>query len=258
VYCLDGGLSDFQPVIDDDTITVSPFYFSDCDIRPSRYVPFWWGLVPPKSTETIDWLYNLGWEDAMAFIDSKSLGGLESPHARPHIEPVTRRRHSYDVRKRVSMHRFLGYDISDLTHHSVGFVLDLLLLVLFVVLWKPLSILLIYSELIVRSAADIFIIVLRELLVILPYTLASLLLFSLNPAICTSYSLAILCTKLSVFGVSQSSRKSLANVADNLLCLFSLSLFLRFFSFYPSKEPLRKHTRLQRASLLYRIFHHIM
>lgn len=36
--CIDGGLSDFQPIVDADTITVSPFYFSDCDIRPSRYV----------------------------------------------------------------------------------------------------------------------------------------------------------------------------------------------------------------------------
>ena len=35
-WCIDGGLSDFQPIIDDNTITVSPFYFSDADIKPSR------------------------------------------------------------------------------------------------------------------------------------------------------------------------------------------------------------------------------
>jgi hypothetical protein len=26
-YCLDGGISDFQPIVDEDTLTVSPFYF---------------------------------------------------------------------------------------------------------------------------------------------------------------------------------------------------------------------------------------
>ena len=40
-WYIDGGLSDFQPMIEGDdieTLTVSPFYFSDRDIKPSRYV----------------------------------------------------------------------------------------------------------------------------------------------------------------------------------------------------------------------------
>eukprot|EP01035_Chromulina_nebulosa_P017880 gene17880-23496_t len=54
-WLIDGGLSIFQPVIDDNTVTVSPFYFSDCDIKPSRYVPLWWAFFPPKSSGTVDW-----------------------------------------------------------------------------------------------------------------------------------------------------------------------------------------------------------
>jgi hypothetical protein len=53
-WYMDGGVSDFQPVVDENTVTVSPFYFSDCDIRPSRYVPPWCAFLPPKDTNTID------------------------------------------------------------------------------------------------------------------------------------------------------------------------------------------------------------
>jgi hypothetical protein len=116
-YYMDGGISDFLPTLDENTITVSPFYFSDCDIKPSRYVPFWWAAVPPKSVDTIDWLYELGWEDAMAFIESKNLP--KSPHARPHITMNPRNRHIFDTPKRVSMHRFLGYDVSELSHPTL-------------------------------------------------------------------------------------------------------------------------------------------
>jgi hypothetical protein len=35
---MDGGVSDFQPLIDEDTITVSPFYFHRADIKVCIYV----------------------------------------------------------------------------------------------------------------------------------------------------------------------------------------------------------------------------
>ena len=66
-WCIDGGLSDFQPLVNEDTITVSPFYFSDADIKPSRYVPLWWSFIPPRSADTIDWLYALGYEDCVRY-----------------------------------------------------------------------------------------------------------------------------------------------------------------------------------------------
>ena len=90
--CIDGGISDFQPVIDADTITVSPFYFSDCDIRPSRYVPPWWAFIPPANTDTVDWIYNLGWNDALEYVKSRDIKwepGSGSPRAQekwPHLD----------------------------------------------------------------------------------------------------------------------------------------------------------------------------
>lgn len=72
-WYIDGGLSDFQPVVDENTITVSPFYFSDCDIKPSRYVPLWWAAAPPKDDETITWLYNLGFDDCVRYLESRGI-----------------------------------------------------------------------------------------------------------------------------------------------------------------------------------------
>lgn len=72
-WYVDGGVTDFQPIIDEETITVSPLYFSDCHIKPSRYVPLWWSFMPPKSSDTVDWIYNLGFEDCSRFLQSKGL-----------------------------------------------------------------------------------------------------------------------------------------------------------------------------------------
>jgi hypothetical protein len=78
-YVIDGGLLDNQPLFDDDvrTITVTPNVFaSAADIRPSRYVPPWWSLYPP-SPRGMQWLYDLGYEDALAWCKREGLPGSE-------------------------------------------------------------------------------------------------------------------------------------------------------------------------------------
>ena len=74
---IDGGLGDFQPLHNEFTVTINPFYFSRADIKPSRYVPAWWALLPPSDPDTIDWLYDLGYCDGLRWLknlkDSKSL-----------------------------------------------------------------------------------------------------------------------------------------------------------------------------------------
>lgn len=79
-WCLDGGLSDFQPVFTPEeegprnrTVTVSPFYFSSADIKPSRYVPLWWLVLPPSDPEAIDWVYDLAYCDALDFLRAQGL-----------------------------------------------------------------------------------------------------------------------------------------------------------------------------------------
>jgi hypothetical protein len=145
-WFIDGGISDFQPIVDENTITVSPFYFSDCDIKPSRYVPLWWCFIPPKSNDTIDWLYSLGYEDCMAYIEKRGLSQINSNKKKTYQQSL-KTSHPYDFKRRVSVHRFLGYNLGNMTHEYVSFTMDFLLLVIFLVLLKPLALLLIYIEL---------------------------------------------------------------------------------------------------------------
>lgn len=46
-------------------MTISPLYASSADIRPSRYVPLSWIALAPKDPSAIDWLYDLGYRDAL-------------------------------------------------------------------------------------------------------------------------------------------------------------------------------------------------
>lgn len=66
-WALDGGLTDFCPTLSEDAVTVSPFYCSRADIRPSRYVPMRWALYPP-SVSAMQELFELGFADAHRWI----------------------------------------------------------------------------------------------------------------------------------------------------------------------------------------------
>ena len=101
-WYIDGGITDFHPIIDEDTVTVSPFYFSDSDIRPSRYVPLWWSFMPPTEADTVEWLYNLGWEDAMSYVRSRGIP--LNPSANPKLARVyAKNNHPFNTPKRVRL-----------------------------------------------------------------------------------------------------------------------------------------------------------
>jgi len=241
-WYIDGGWTDFQPIVDEDTITVSPFYFSDCDIKPSRYVPIWWAFAPPPSKDTIDWLYNLGYHDCMNYINSRGIP--PSPRCVHSPSPILSARdaHEYDEPRKISMHRFLGYDLKNMTNQYVAFVMDLALLVLFLLVWKPLAMLFIYAELFTRTTylsilflCSIIIQIGKRMIVKTSTTSSTLL----------------------VEEIKQMD-KLWSQLLDCLSCLVSLSLFLRWFSGRPSSAALRKHDRLAKSSILYRVFRHII
>eukprot|EP00619_Florenciella_sp_RCC1007_P013278 CAMPEP_0205913934 /NCGR_PEP_ID=MMETSP1325-20131115/6893_1 /ASSEMBLY_ACC=CAM_ASM_000708 /TAXON_ID=236786 /ORGANISM="Florenciella sp., Strain RCC1007" /LENGTH=133 /DNA_ID=CAMNT_0053280901 /DNA_START=26 /DNA_END=423 /DNA_ORIENTATION=- len=79
----DGGLTDFQPQLKRSgtapahTITISPFYCSSADIRPSRYIPLWWALYPPRR-EDFAWIYHLGYDDARSYLARNHFAPLPS------------------------------------------------------------------------------------------------------------------------------------------------------------------------------------
>ena len=80
-WCFDGGVADFQPDFHDNggnTVTISPFYFSRADIKPSKFVPAWWALYPPR-LEELDRLFTLGRVDALEWLERRGLTRSQTP-----------------------------------------------------------------------------------------------------------------------------------------------------------------------------------
>ena len=260
----DGGFTDLQPVLDEHTITVSPFYFMDTDIKPSRYVPLWWALFPPNCPEAVDWVYELGYDDAVDWIHDRiqkkrnvnkgAVKGLTRSRS-----STLRNDHAFDIPRQISMHRFLGFDVADLTHWSVSVFMDFLLYLLLLLVWKPLAISLIYMELFVK----VFVLVTASVL----YELYDLL-----PMLLVGYSLVSPCTtlllwmfgfvttiKLMVVGPAKGSH--LGDLWLYVRCIGSFSLLQRFIP-VPLRDltsvKLKKHVHLSKSSVMYRLCRHFL
>ena len=259
MWCLDGGLSDFQPIVDDDTITVSPFYFSDADIKPSRYVPLWWAFFPPQSKDTIDWLYALGYEDCASYLE-KNIPGLEMTR-----QGIQRNPHSYDVRSSMksavgSINRFLGYDTNELTTSFglkfLGYFLDFIMLVLLVVVWKPLALIFIYFEIFLWAAFYLIVTIVYEIYELYPIVSLAMGFFAPDLAVVSFLSFLVGWQKIALFGYSKGNK--IDHIIECLSCLWSVSLLLRFLTGGPSSATLRKHDKLAKNSIIYRIFRHMI
>ncbi|OWZ18903.1 Patatin-like phosphoLipase [Phytophthora megakarya] len=59
------------------TITVTPNVFAAANIKPSRYVPPWWSMYPPSQRD-MQWLYDLGYEDGLAWCKRQGVLGSEN------------------------------------------------------------------------------------------------------------------------------------------------------------------------------------
>lgn len=258
-WCIDGGLSDFQPIVDENTITVSPFYFSDCDIKPSRYVPFWWGLLPPTTDETVDWLYNLGFDDGINYVKNRGITGnwnaaMESDILKAY--KLKKQTHPDYESKKVSIHRFLGYDLKHMVGMHVAFLADLVLLALLFLIWKPICLLLIYVELWLRiislslqvSALSVYQNVTQNIVMVSKRAppITRLPTKPLSP---------LLKSKLNSLSTKEKKEEKLW---ECVRCVFSLSLLLRFISGRSATFESRKQDRLARVSFLYRVFRHVI
>ncbi|KAG7388543.1 hypothetical protein PHYBOEH_007807 [Phytophthora boehmeriae] len=109
-FVIDGGLLDNQPLFDSvPTITVSPNIFSDADIRPSRYVPAWWSMYPPSQRD-MQWLYDLGYEDALSWCVRQAFPGSERI-----VVPTTAA--EYDGEWKTVVGKVVGYRwVEDMVH----------------------------------------------------------------------------------------------------------------------------------------------
>jgi len=152
------------------------------------------------------------------------------------------------------MHRFLGYDVQNMTHQYMAFVMDLGLLVLLLCVWKPLALCLIYLELWARIAVLSVVYFVRYLLVGSARA-AHKMDTSADKATAHRLERAL---ELPRHNRKEWLRQQHNDLWDCLTCVYSLSLAMRFISGRPSSVELRKHDRLARISLLYRVFRHII
>lgn len=67
------------------TVTISPLYASTASIRPSRYVPLSWIALPPNDAGAIDWLYDLGYRDALFWMAKERI-----EHTCSHVSRLSR------------------------------------------------------------------------------------------------------------------------------------------------------------------------
>lgn len=265
-WYIDGGISDFQPVLEPDTVTVNPFYFSQADIRPSRYVPAWWSLLPPSNAATVDWLFDLGYCDALRWMGRANLDHMcKNKCRRDPSDPLSckhrpeRDPHPFDCSTR-TFKRFLGYGRWPGAYAGAGKgqrgIVDHFTLVLVATVWRTAAFALIYAELatklvvvgavaVARETAAVWAGVLMVLVLLLPSVQHVLIALGL-----------LLATHAIVQGPAGTRQWQAAAELARTLC--SLTLLLRAIPLVGTRVHLRKHHKLFRQSLIYRIAVHIV
>jgi hypothetical protein len=257
---VDGGFSAFQPILNENTITVSPLYFMNTDIKPSRYVPLWWALFPPNSPKTVDWLFDLGYNDGVNWIHDRN-EKQQNNSGKPKAKMRTRsdEYHPFDVPRQISVHRFLGFDVADLTHSSVSVIMDFFLYLLLLLVWKPTAITLIYLELFVKVIMLVTASVLYELFDLLPMLFVGYAFLAPHVALFCWMLLFTGIVKLLLVGPASGSH--LGDLWEVVRCIGSASLLKRYIPIPLRKlttDPLRKHVHLNKKSLVYRVVRHFV
>ncbi|KAG6613495.1 putative patatin-like phospholipase [Phytophthora cinnamomi] len=137
-WVMDGGIFDFQPIHGTKTVTISPFYCTSADIKPSLYVPMWWAVVPP-GVRDVEWLFDLGYEDGLRWIVKNGFTG-----GRRNVE-IPNKSTKYVGGWNTTVGRVLGYRSFE------SRVLDALFIGLFVCLWRPMAFMCLYLELYLQA-----------------------------------------------------------------------------------------------------------
>ena len=179
---------------------------------------------------------------------------------------MRRKFHSYDIRSSAkrgmgSINRFLGYDTSSVTESltmtkHAGQFLDFMLLILLVIIWKPFALFCIYIEILFWAFWYSLTSLVYEVYELYPIISLSMGLFAPDLALICTLAGLVLVQKITFLGFSKYNKS--VEMFECLSCLWSVSLLMRFLSGGPSSVTLRKHDKLARNSMLYRVFRHMI
>ncbi|KAE9346294.1 hypothetical protein PF008_g8353 [Phytophthora fragariae] len=258
-WVMDGGMFDFQPVYDDKTVTISPFYCVDADIKPSVYVPMWWALIPP-GVRDVEWLFDLGYEDGLKWVAEKGLAG-----DRKVVVPT--KSTEYAGGWNTTVGRVVGY------RGCESHFLDALFVGLFVCLWRPMAFLCLYLELylqaIVSGGKAVVFGAAAKLLIsnIIIFTLAATL-ATLGLQHTMLFLLGLMATGfflggmvLLVGGLQQAGAVASADwqrCRSYMRSITSLSLFLHSMPVIGSSVEFKRREFLLEQSLVYRVAMHFV
>lgn len=129
-FVMDGGLRSFQPRKGQPgVITISAMYFNAADIRPSVFVPAWWGLYPPSEAQYRE-LFKLGHNDMLNWLWKHRL--IPLPGSDAEMES-----------------KLMKYtkDILPKSHEAWwGYILDFFAAIFYLGLLRPFAMIAIYAE----------------------------------------------------------------------------------------------------------------
>lgn len=163
-WVCDGGLTAFQPRKGDGPhiITVSPFYFTTADIKPDTFVPVWYGVYPPNES-TYRELYELGYVQAVkcfvirGLLDAdvaKELLDRRVGGPRPYrcFEAARSNRPVSSTTAGGTRSSFLSVVLDVTVHAPIAYARDAILTLLFLGVFRPIVILLVYVEMLLTTA----------------------------------------------------------------------------------------------------------
>mmetsp|Transcript_27264 Transcript_27264/g.35760 ORF Transcript_27264/g.35760 Transcript_27264/m.35760 type:complete len:404 (+) Transcript_27264:174-1385(+) len=249
-FYIDGGFTDFQPVLSENTITVNPLYFWKADIKPSRYVPMHWAVLPPSNPSTIDWLFDLGYKDALEWM---SKNGYSCTHVKDENNSCSKRLnrtpHRYDTHQKRSFQRFLGYG-------PTNTIMDFLLVFWLTILWKPFALVLIWTELFFLALINLSLAALKELIPTLPMIFLGSFILCPNMVEFSIMLVILFAVKILTCGSTDLSHWHKTFQYLQISC--SPTLYLRSVPVFGSRVPVRAGRELEQCSLIYRVAMHIL
>lgn len=144
-WVMDGGVAAFQPRAGErGVITLSAMYFASADIKPSTFVPVWWGLYPPNDDQYRS-LFALGYNDCIDGLLRKRL-----------ITPETfgrlRDKYPNDAGERLPKRGYMA-----ITRDAVAFFFFMFVL-------RPLGLVLVYVEMFTVLFATAIVALLHDIL----------------------------------------------------------------------------------------------
>ncbi len=146
----------------------------------------------------------------------------------------------------------MGYELKSIAHESIGFLFDMFLLGVLIVIIRPSALFLIYAELLIK-------ILILSLLTFVHFVI------EIHPNIVKEWIIHPYQSFMKFFLKDNSVKDNLKmrgvaikELWECILCIGSLSLLLRLMSGPSSTQVLKKHKNLSRHSCIYRFTRHIL